>query len=165
MKTLREYIDILDEISRRDFLKGAGAGAIAGALGSQALQSTNKQNQLPLTEQAYYLIGMATKITAFAGENAELDRYNKLTKKAQSEARINLESLPPSQSKVLRNAYDRGWDAGQEIINHAMKGLDKEGFSNRKIDHYIGRGESPIGAEIALYTKNYMEKLITLLNN
>ena len=33
MKTLREYMDKLDEISRRDFLKGAGAAAIAGAAG------------------------------------------------------------------------------------------------------------------------------------
>lgn len=31
MKTLREYIDILDEINRRDFLRGAGAAAVAGA--------------------------------------------------------------------------------------------------------------------------------------
>jgi hypothetical protein len=34
MKTLREYIDQLDEISRRDFLKGAGAAAGAAALGA-----------------------------------------------------------------------------------------------------------------------------------
>jgi hypothetical protein len=33
MKTLREYIDQLDEISRRDFLKGAGAALGAAALG------------------------------------------------------------------------------------------------------------------------------------
>ena len=36
MKTLREYIDILDEISRRDFLKTAGAAAAGAALGSTA---------------------------------------------------------------------------------------------------------------------------------
>ena len=35
MKTLREYIDQLDEISRRDFLKGAGAAAVAGATGAR----------------------------------------------------------------------------------------------------------------------------------
>jgi TonB family protein len=42
MKTLREYIEILDEISRRDFLKGAGAalgsvvlGAPKGAFGQE----------------------------------------------------------------------------------------------------------------------------------
>jgi len=33
MKTLREYIDQLDEISRRGFLKGAGATAAGAALG------------------------------------------------------------------------------------------------------------------------------------
>jgi hypothetical protein len=32
MKTLREYIDQLDEISRRGFLKGAGAVCTVGAL-------------------------------------------------------------------------------------------------------------------------------------
>jgi hypothetical protein len=34
MKTLREYIDQLDEISRRDFLKGAGATAGLAAVGA-----------------------------------------------------------------------------------------------------------------------------------
>ena len=32
MKTLREYIDKIDEISRRDFLKGAGAAAAGAGL-------------------------------------------------------------------------------------------------------------------------------------
>jgi hypothetical protein len=40
MKTLREYIDQLDEISRRDFLRGAGA-----ALGGAALASVAGQAQ------------------------------------------------------------------------------------------------------------------------
>lgn len=34
MKTLREYIEILDEISRRDFLKGVGATAGLAATGA-----------------------------------------------------------------------------------------------------------------------------------
>jgi anaerobic selenocysteine-containing dehydrogenase len=34
MKTLREYIDQLDEISRRGFLKGAGAAAVGAAGGT-----------------------------------------------------------------------------------------------------------------------------------
>jgi hypothetical protein len=42
MKTLREYIDQLDEISRRDFLKGLGAAAVAGAgIGSANAQDIN----------------------------------------------------------------------------------------------------------------------------
>ena len=45
MKTLREYIDQLDEISRRDFLKGAGAAAVAGAAGYKVGQdSSNNKN-------------------------------------------------------------------------------------------------------------------------
>ena len=40
MKTLREYIDILDEISRRDFLKGAGAAGAALAAPKAAASQT-----------------------------------------------------------------------------------------------------------------------------
>ena len=39
MKTLRETIDQLDEISRRGFLKGAGAAAVAGATGGATASS------------------------------------------------------------------------------------------------------------------------------
>jgi len=39
MKTLREYIDQLDEISRRGFLKGAGVAAVAGGTGGANAQS------------------------------------------------------------------------------------------------------------------------------
>ena len=38
MKTLREYIDILDEINRRDFLKGAAGAAGAATLGAMGLK-------------------------------------------------------------------------------------------------------------------------------
>ena len=41
MKTLREYLDQLDEIDRRGFLKGIGAAAVAGAAGS--VKAQNKQ--------------------------------------------------------------------------------------------------------------------------
>ena len=44
MKTLREYIEILDEISRRDFLKGAGATAEATIGGSGEIASITVTN-------------------------------------------------------------------------------------------------------------------------
>lgn len=47
MKTLREYLDQLDEISRRDFLKGAGAVATIGgihALNSPSTDTTDNKN-------------------------------------------------------------------------------------------------------------------------
>jgi hypothetical protein len=43
MKTLREYIDQLDEISRRDFLKGAGA--TAGLAATDAISAPFKHGQ------------------------------------------------------------------------------------------------------------------------
>jgi len=45
MKTLREYIDQLDEISRRGFLQGAGAAAVAGAAGGATGQSFTNQEE------------------------------------------------------------------------------------------------------------------------
>jgi len=45
MKTLRETIDQLDEISRRDVLKGAGAAAIAGAAGGSKAQVGGGENE------------------------------------------------------------------------------------------------------------------------
>jgi predicted phage tail protein len=41
MKTLREYIDQLDEISRRDFIKGAGATAGLAAIGAPGVAFAN----------------------------------------------------------------------------------------------------------------------------
>jgi hypothetical protein len=46
MKTIREYIDHLDEISRRDFIKGAGATAGLAAMGS-AQADWQKQADIP----------------------------------------------------------------------------------------------------------------------
>jgi hypothetical protein len=49
MKTIREYIDHLDEISRRDFIKGAGATAGLAAMGS-AQADWKKQADIPDVE-------------------------------------------------------------------------------------------------------------------
>ena len=68
MKTLREYIDRLDEISRRDFLKGAGAtaGLAAGsALGQTATAQTDR--------------------AAAAAEKAKLDQLARLRAAAGAE--------------------------------------------------------------------------------
>jgi hypothetical protein len=51
MKTLREYIDQLDEISRRDFLKGAGATAGLAATDAIAAPFIHGQNVDPMTNK------------------------------------------------------------------------------------------------------------------
>ena len=53
MKTLREYIDQLDEISRRDFIKGAGATAGLAAMGAP---NTAKASDYQLTENDWQMI-------------------------------------------------------------------------------------------------------------
>jgi hypothetical protein len=62
MKTIREYIDQLDEISRRDFLKGTGAAAGLAAVGSpkDAVASSYQ-----LTEDDYVIIGLANYIISY----------------------------------------------------------------------------------------------------
>jgi hypothetical protein len=53
MKTLREYIEILDEISRRDFIKGAGATAGLAAIGAPGQA---KASDYRLTESDWKMI-------------------------------------------------------------------------------------------------------------
>ena len=72
MKTLREDIDQLDEISRRDMLRGAGA-AVAGAAGGVAGDRLlNQPQQKPTPEQVildHLKSGVAT------GRGWTLDSY------------------------------------------------------------------------------------------
>lgn len=56
MKTLRETIDQLDEISRRGFLQGAGAAAVAGAAGGTA----TKANAQQVSQWVKYATDLAT---------------------------------------------------------------------------------------------------------
>lgn len=66
MKSLREYIDQLDEISRRDFLKGVGATAGAAALGgvsqsakSQIIGGGENEAKIAATKAGSVFYGLA----------------------------------------------------------------------------------------------------------
>jgi TonB family protein len=54
MKTLREYIDQLDEISRRDFLRGTGAAALAGLAGKAKADDVEQNSVEDITKKYYY---------------------------------------------------------------------------------------------------------------
>ena len=60
MKTLRETIDQLDEISRRDVLKGAGA-AVAGAVGGKAKADWDMISKLDLLTGVNHTTGFINK--------------------------------------------------------------------------------------------------------
>lgn len=75
MKTLREYIDILDEISRRDALKYAGATAAGAALGGGAGFYKGAEGQVD--KNVAYDVGFLWGFTAAASENLKKERVGK----------------------------------------------------------------------------------------
>jgi hypothetical protein len=56
MKTLREMMDQIDEISRRDFLKGAGATAVAGATGGANAEQLNIEPLMTSTDGSVSIV-------------------------------------------------------------------------------------------------------------
>jgi len=105
MKTLREYIDQLDEISRRDFLKGAGVGAVAGALGTVGYQAGQQStvDTIPSDPQVYYLIAYLSWLTSLVDTPMA-----KQMKKLHDLVRIEFDSLPENQYQELKQSYNRG---------------------------------------------------------
>jgi len=73
MKTLREYIDQLDEISRRDALKYAGATAAGAALGGAAGFYKGAGGQVD--KNIAYDLGFLWGFTAAANETLRTDNY------------------------------------------------------------------------------------------
>jgi hypothetical protein len=75
MKTLREMMDQLDEISRRDFIRGAGAAAGLAAVG-QARADWQKQKDIPDVE---YPSGKRTGLSTQQYRNTSTDGSATLT--------------------------------------------------------------------------------------
>jgi hypothetical protein len=98
MKTLREYIDQLDEISRRDFLKGAGATAGLAAMGAQA------QNA-PRDAVAYKPTGTADDdwVEIRPGQSMRRGEYNRLYGKPQDTQTSSLQTSSSTDYPRLAN--------------------------------------------------------------
>ena len=67
MKTLREYIDQLDEISRRDFLKGAGAAAGLSILGKPGQAIAQAFKHYNFTDEDGETLAALLSMIYFAG--------------------------------------------------------------------------------------------------
>jgi hypothetical protein len=127
MKTLREYIDQLDEISRRDFLKGAGATAGLAALGNvQAQQSRYTPTDIKIIKEGVeaYFYMISTEPTPPAKEIWGTQR----TKTALQ--------------KIAKNPE------GKKIINSTLQNLRKTGLSDETINDLFGFGPSSITKRI-----------------
>jgi hypothetical protein len=111
MKTLREYIEILDEISRRDFLKGAGATAGLAAVGAP------KDASAQSTEQDFWnkLFAICALHIACKGpyQNAEATNGQTVV-------------IPPDvcqQTKQLIQKFIKGYPNGKNIIQGAYNNM------------------------------------------
>jgi hypothetical protein len=62
MKTLREYIDQLDEISRRDFLKGAGATVGLAAIGAPKTAKAEYSSYSMTDDDWLYIVALCAMI-------------------------------------------------------------------------------------------------------
>ena len=117
MKTLREYMDKLDEISRRDFLKGAGAAAIAGAAGGA-------------------MDAKAQSRAKIAVEVGELDTGTKEYEPVNSGQSRNFIYLYDSSEFIMQWVDRRGNNIGEpEVFQAKGSGTD---FKNRPNTLYIG---------------------------
>ena len=114
MKTLREYLDQLDEISRRDFLKGAGA--VAGLAATDALAApwqhrtskdpmddkVNKEiNVLSTDKRAKLHVGISDDFVQLQ-TNDLIDYDNYGSEGGRGNGRFRLGTLAPDDIKIIQ---------------------------------------------------------------
>jgi hypothetical protein len=147
MKTLREYIDQLDEISRRDALKYAGATA-AGAALSKVSPAQAKRNKNFDDPQAQYLLGWVDGVsrgfntfqpTAFPNVPwQEIKKIQNQISLLQSESdgdEINFNPTKYAHFDVLMKSRRKGYKDAQDFLNQSssrgVKGISEESLLNR----------------------------------
>ena len=125
MKTLREYVDQLDEISRRDALKYAGATAAGAALGGAGMQQYAKRSDyqsIPEDPQIYFLISYITEYSMYPtsefGDN--LNQIQETIRQLFFQINADVESNP---NKDLDAAIIRGHNVANRAKLASTVGL------------------------------------------
>ena len=129
MKTLREYWDQLDEISRRDFLKGAGATAgLAATSGAKASTRNLTQEDIKIMQEFFSLYFMVKKY------------YPR-----------GLEGFPQNQRMTTAiNRFKYGYGNGSQFLNEIYAPVsqywDKQSEKNQSqwANHYFSQANQII---------------------
>lgn len=128
MKTIRDYINLVenaqsqvDEMDRRSFLKGAGAAAVAGAVGAGAYMNRGKSN-FEGNDGVYVdnILALRLALTTMHGGDTEKDlaRTNQLIKRylqANPKARPALEAEWKLISKIYSDVQARDGSGYDEL--------------------------------------------------
>lgn len=145
-------MDQLDEISRRDFLKGAGVGAVAGAMGAagyNAMHTSPKSpTELPPNPQIYYLVSYLGWFR-YGGATTQEQKY---AEQLLDQAYINVKSLPDNETIALQKALQKGRDDAIERKKSIIALIGDKDFG--KVEAYMAKEAQP-----------YYQKLQTLLKS
>ena len=171
MKTLREYLDQLDEISRRDALKYAGATAAGAALGAAGMQQYAKRSDyqsIPEDPQIYFLISYITEYSNHPSSEFgdKLDRIRQTINPLYSQIAADIKSKP---NESLDAAIERGYDeaylsktallgrnrqfAGQTPVQRAQQ----SDAAARSLEPYLKKLEQLLGKKLFQETQDLEE--------
>jgi hypothetical protein len=163
MKTLREMMDQLDEISRRDLLKGAGAATAlggAGAVGYKLGKQPEKPTYVTLPESPdfYYLLGYLVQCL-IGNETEALVNYKANVESLYKAVQVEMELMDVKKGHELSMAFSKGAAEGGKRVE-GWKWMHKE-MGNRDRLGYL-RNEK-LGEYIASHITPYYDKMQALL--
>jgi len=150
MKTLREYIDQLDEISRRDFLKGAGVAALgaAGGISADRFLKSQQNNKIVLPDDptVYYLLGYLWGFSYLFPYNKTIESWLKKMGPYIGEVTLKIQSSGRDQ---LTQAYDNGFSQARNDVKKTQTS---------------GLNDQQTADDFARYWESSYKKLLSKLN-
>jgi hypothetical protein len=152
MKTLREYIDQLDEISRRDFLKGAGAATVAGTAGLVGLDQYSSRGfwARDLDEEDLIQLDFLIDVYHATKKVAEDDPTKKVAFDEVSKVVNQFRSENPGLDQVIERYYkekEKYWNMKNPesalSFNHYPIYHDYKKYLNRFSNWYKSKKANP----------------------
>ena len=136
MKTLREYIDQLDEISRRDALKYAGATALGGAIGYGIHKGANQDQYV--NPMFHRLVGRLSEYqTSGAYKAEELNQDKRHSEVAGWITTIKSQLLNPAMNRSMIDSLYKEYQLGQQEAKTNIKTLSPEEIKAEFDDNFM----------------------------